>query len=129
MTLGEARAAGNALGVTASGTIDFASERAAIDGNLAPSYALNSLFGGVPVIGDILVSRPGEGVIGITYSVEGPFDSLTVFANPLSALAPGVLRRIFEGTAAERAARERARELGVDTPDAAPQEREQDPEP
>lgn len=129
LTLGEARAAGNALGVTASGTIDFASERAAIDGNLAPSYALNSLFGGVPVIGDILVSRPGEGVIGITYSVEGPFDSLTVFANPLSALAPGVLRRIFEGTAAERAARERARELGVDTPDAAPQEREQDPEP
>ncbi len=126
MTIGDARAAGNALGVTAAGTIDFASERAAIDGNLAPSYALNSLFGGVPVIGDILVSRPGEGVIGITYSVEGPFDSLTVFANPLSALAPGVLRRIFEGTAAERAARDRAREAGVEElapePEDAPEE-------
>ena len=60
------------------------------------------------MIGELLVSRPGEGVIGITYSVEGPFDSLTVFANPLSALAPGVLRRLFEGTAADRAARERA---------------------
>ena len=121
LTLGEARAAGNALGVTASGTIDFGAERAAIDGNLAPSYALNSLFGGVPVIGDLLVSRPGEGIIGITYSVEGPFDSLTVFANPLSALAPGVLRRIFEGTAAERAARERAGEVDAED-EAAPED-------
>jgi hypothetical protein len=108
LTIGEARAAGNSLGVTAAGTIDFTVQQAAIDGNLAPSYVLNSLFGEVPVIGDLLVSRPGEGVIGITYSVEGPFDSLTVFANPLSAFAPGLLRRIFEGTAAERAARERA---------------------
>ncbi|MDF1767334.1 AsmA-like C-terminal region-containing protein [Maricaulis sp.] len=107
LTIGDARARGSALGVTASGTVDFAGSLAAIDGNLAPSYVINSLFGGVPLIGEVLVSRPGEGVIGITYSVEGPFDSLTVFANPLSALAPGVLRRMFEGTAAERAARER----------------------
>ncbi|OLF73104.1 hypothetical protein AWH62_09165 [Maricaulis sp. W15] len=110
LTIGEGRARGSALGVTGAGTIDFADSHAAIDGNLAPSYVINSLFGGLPIIGEVLVSRPGEGVIGITYSVEGPFDSLTVFANPLSALAPGVLRRMFEGTAAERAARDRARE-------------------
>lgn len=116
LTIADARAAGNALGVTGAGTIDFEGERAAIDGNLAPSYVLNSLFGGVPLIGDLLVSRPGEGVIGITYSVEGPFDGLTVFANPLSALAPGLLRRIFEGTAAERAARRRASEAQDETP-------------
>ncbi|WP_291842643.1 AsmA-like C-terminal region-containing protein [Maricaulis sp.] len=110
LTIGDGRARGSALGVTGAGTIDFADSHAAIDGNLAPSYVINSLFGGLPVIGEVLVSRPGEGVIGITYSVEGPFDSLTVFANPLSALAPGVFRRMFEGTAAERAARDRARE-------------------
>ena len=114
LTIGEGRARGSALGVTATGTIDFAESHAAIDGNLAPSYVINSLFGGLPVIGEVLVSRPGEGVIGITYSVEGPFDGLTVFANPLSALAPGVFRRMFEGTAAERAARERARDAEGD---------------
>ncbi|WP_417492397.1 AsmA-like C-terminal region-containing protein [Maricaulis sp.] len=108
LTIGEARARGSALGVTASGTVDFTNQRAAIDGNLAPSYVLNSFLGDLPVIGDMLVSRPGEGIIGIVYSVEGPFDSLTVFANPLSALAPGFLRRIFEGSAADRAARDRA---------------------
>jgi len=108
LTIGEARARGSALGVTASGTVDFANKSAAIDGNLAPSYVLNSFLGDLPLIGDMLVSRPGEGIIGIVYSVEGPFDSLTVFANPLSALAPGFLRRIFEGSAADRAARDRA---------------------
>jgi len=110
LTLRDARATGASLGVTAAGTVDFTGQTTAIDGNLAPSYVLNSLLGEVPLIGDMLVSRPGEGVFGITYSVEGPFDGLTVFANPLSALAPGVLRRIFEGTAAERAARNRAEE-------------------
>ncbi|WP_417481450.1 AsmA-like C-terminal region-containing protein [Maricaulis sp.] len=116
LTIGEASARGSALGVTASGTVDFAGQRAAIDGNLAPSYVLNSFLGELPVIGDMLVSRPGEGIIGIVYSVEGPFDSLTVFANPLSALAPGFLRRIFEGSAADRAARDRAEARDEATP-------------
>jgi hypothetical protein len=125
LTIGEARAAGESLGVTAAGTVDFDGRAAAIDGNLAPSYVLNSLFGELPVIGELLVSRPGEGIIGITYSVEGPFDGLTVFANPLSAFAPGVLRRIFEGTAASRAARNRAEnanEAATDVEDTAEQE-------
>ncbi|MBO6798261.1 AsmA-like C-terminal region-containing protein [Maricaulis sp.] len=106
-TIGESQATGSSLGVTAAGSIDFEGRSAAIDGNLAPSYAVNSFFGNLPVIGELLISRPGEGVVGITYSVEGPFDSLTVFANPLSVLAPGVFRRMFEGTAAERAAANR----------------------
>ncbi|WP_417496551.1 AsmA-like C-terminal region-containing protein, partial [Maricaulis sp.] len=120
LTIGEARARGSALGVTASGTVDFANKSAAIDGNLAPSYVLNSFLGELPLIGDMLVSRPGEGIIGIVYSVEGPFDSLTVFANPLSALAPGFLRRIFEGSAAARAAREREEAQGGALPDILP---------
>jgi hypothetical protein len=114
MTLADASATGSALGVTAAGTIDFEGRTAAIDGNLAPSYVLNSFLGDMPLIGEILISRPGEGIFGITYSVEGPFDGLTVFANPLSALAPGVFRRIFEGSAADRAARLRAEDLESD---------------
>lgn len=111
LIIDEARAAGPSLGVTTGGSVDMEGEIIALDGVLAPSYGLNSLFGGLPLIGEMLVSRPGEGIIGVTFSVEGPFDGPTVFANPLSALAPGVLRRIFEGTAAERAARDRAQEI------------------
>lgn len=106
--IANARAAGPAIGITVDGTVDMDAETMGLDGVLAPSYGLNSLFGGLPLVGGLLVSREGEGVIGITFSVSGPFDQPTVFANPLSALVPGVLRRIFEGTAAERAARARA---------------------
>lgn len=106
--IANARAAGPALGVTVDGNVDLESEMMGLDGVLAPSYGLNSLFGNLPLVGGLLVSREGEGVIGITFSVSGSFDQPTVFANPLSALVPGVLRRIFEGTAAERAARVRA---------------------
>lgn len=105
--ISEARASGPSLGVTTEGTINMRANRLALDGVLAPSYGLNSFVGNLPLVGDALVSRPGEGVIGITFSAEGPFDQPTVIANPLSALAPGLLRRIFEGTAADR---ERARQ-------------------
>ncbi|WP_421786839.1 AsmA-like C-terminal region-containing protein [Hyphobacterium sp.] len=107
ISISEARASGPSLGVTTAGEINLGAERLALDGVLAPSYGLNSFVGNLPVVGEALISRPGEGVIGITFSIEGPFDQPTVAANPLSVLAPGVLRRLFEGTAAER---ERARQ-------------------
>ncbi|WBQ11567.1 hypothetical protein L2D01_07220 [Hyphomonadaceae bacterium ML37] len=102
LELREARAAGPSLGVTWSGVVNLEGSRMDIDGTLLPSYGINSVLGGLPVIGGLLTSRAGEGVIGVTFSVNGPFNSTRVTANPLSALAPGVLRRIFEGTSAER---------------------------
>lgn len=102
LELREARAAGPSLGVTWSGVVNLEGSRMDVDGTLLPSYGINSVLGGLPVIGGLLTSRTGEGVIGVTFSVNGPFNSTRVTANPLSALAPGVLRRIFEGTSAER---------------------------
>lgn len=98
----EARVAGPALGITWSGLVDFEAQRLALDGTLLPSYGMNSVLGELPVVGELFTSRRGEGVIGVTFSVQGPFDATQVTANPLSALAPGVFRRIFEGTSAER---------------------------
>jgi len=102
LELREARAAGPSLGVTWSGVVNLEGSRLDVDGTLLPSYGINSVLGGLPVIGGLLTSRTGEGVIGVTFSVNGPFNSTRVTANPLSALAPGVLRRIFEGTSGER---------------------------
>ena len=61
-----------------------------------PVYTINKFFGKFPIIGDLLVSRKGEGVLGFTYSIEGPMEEARVFVNPLSAFAPGFLRRLFE---------------------------------
>lgn len=97
MHIGEARATGPALGVTVTGNVDLVQKTMALNGALAPAYSLNSALGKIPVLGDVLVSRKGEGLFGLSYQVQGPFEELQVFVNPLSALTPGVLRRIFEG--------------------------------
>ncbi len=98
----DGRVAGPALGLTWTGVVDTAAERMNLSGTILPSYGLNSILGNLPVVGELLTSRRGEGVIGVTFTAEGPFSATRVTANPLSALAPGVFRRIFEGTSALR---------------------------
>lgn len=93
----DARAAGPSLGVTVSGPVSFTERTIALEGAIVPAYTYNSLLGVVPVIGDLLVSREGEGVFALRYSLNGSFDEFNVFVNPLSALTPGFMRRIFEG--------------------------------
>lgn len=122
----DGRVVGPSLGVTWTGIIHFEDPRIDVDGTILPSYGVNSVLGSLPVFGEIFTGRQGEGVIGVTFSASGPFDQTRVTANPLSALAPGVFRRMFEGTSAEReleALEARRRELQpgpdvVDDPDA-----------
>lgn len=97
MTIDNARATGSALGITAAGTVDLGAKTMDIKGALSPAYFLNSALGSIPLVGKALTSRKGEGVFGLSYSVKGPYDALQVFVNPLSAMTPGFLRRIFEG--------------------------------
>ena len=94
----DARASGPAIGVTASGYFDRHSNKIALEGALVPIYGLNSVLGAIPVLGDVLVSKKGEGIFGFSYAVRGNAEEPNVSVNPLSVLAPGILRRIFEGT-------------------------------
>jgi hypothetical protein len=102
LAMREARGVGPSLGVTWTGLADFEASRVDVDGTILPSYGVNSVLGSLPVFGELFTGRQGEGVIGVTFSVSGLFDQTRVTANPLSALAPGVFRRMFEGTSAER---------------------------
>ncbi len=94
----DARASGPSIGITADGYLDRRNNKLALEGALAPLYGLNSVLGAIPLIGDVLVSKKGEGIIGMSYSVSGDADEPKVAVNPLSVLTPGILRRIFEGT-------------------------------
>ena len=93
-----ARAAGGSVGITADGYVDRPRDQVSIGGTLAPVYGLNSVLGVVPILGNILVSKPGEGVIGMTYNVSGNSEEPKISVNPFSVLTPGIFRRIFEGT-------------------------------
>jgi hypothetical protein len=96
LVLAEVRAIG-AIGLTADGVFDLRHEPATCDvrGNVIPAYTLNSALGRVPLIGRFLVGRKGEGVFGIDYQVSGRTADPQVRVNPLTSVAPTVLRRWF----------------------------------
>lgn len=97
VTFTDARMAGPSMGLTGSGGYDIRADNLMVDGVVAPSPILNlSMLSNVPVIGNLLTSRRGEGVFGMTYSINGHAAAPRVFVNPVSALTPGILRRIFE---------------------------------
>jgi len=96
VTIREGRASGDAIGGTFAGTFDRKAERVDVSGTLVPIFGLNSMFGAVPVLGDILVSKKGEGIFGLTYAMKGNLNEPSLTVNPLSVFTPGIFRRIFE---------------------------------
>jgi hypothetical protein len=96
VTIREGRAAGPAIGATFGGTLDRKAEKVDVTGTLVPVYGLNSFLDSVPVLGDLLNSRKGEGVFGLTYAMKGNLNEPALTLNPLSVLTPGIFRRIFE---------------------------------
>ena len=93
----EARMRGRALGATADGYIDRPKNVIALKGSLIPAYGLNSIISNVPLLGDLLASKKGEGIFAITYTATGSADQPTYTTNPLAMATPGILRRIWEG--------------------------------
>ena len=87
---------GPVLGATMRGTVDFKTRRVALQGTYIPLYGLNSALGGIPLIGEILRGRPGEGIVGITFAVQGPLEAPQAIVNPLSIVTPGIFRQIWE---------------------------------
>ncbi|MDE2466328.1 MAG: AsmA-like C-terminal domain-containing protein [Alphaproteobacteria bacterium] len=120
LNIDDARASGPSIGLTASGYFDRSNDKVALEGALVPIYGLNSVLGAIPVLGDVLVSKKGEGIFGVSYTVRGNADEPDVSVNPLSVLAPGILRRIFEGTPTAPVAKK-------DAADKAASDRQQDP--
>lgn len=96
LTVSDARASGPSVGLTAQGTMTAGGGPVELKGAVAPAFQVNSLLGQAPVIGPLLVGRPGEGVVALSYDVKGRSDAPIVTVDPLSALAPGIFRRLFE---------------------------------
>ncbi|HUZ73612.1 MAG TPA: AsmA-like C-terminal domain-containing protein [Stellaceae bacterium] len=89
------RAYGGAIGITGGGTVERAAGTLDVSGTLIPAYTLNTVLGNIPVLGKLLLGGEGQGIFGANYRVAGPLDDPKISVNPLSALAPGFLRRLF----------------------------------
>lgn len=94
LTIGRMLAFGEAIGVTADGWIDLDRDWLELHGTVAPAYLLNSIFGQVPVIG--LLGGGSQGMFAANYRLSGASGEPQVIVNPLSALAPGILRQLFD---------------------------------
>ncbi len=90
----EGRTSGSSLGLTFKGRIVKREDLIRVEGTIVPVSMINEIISGIPLIGDILTGG-GGGVIAATYRVEGPIKTPQVTVNPLSALAPGILRTIL----------------------------------
>jgi hypothetical protein len=97
------RTSGSSIGLTFEGKIDKREDLTDVGGTVVPVTFVNDFISNIPLIGDILTGGGGA-LIAATYSIKGPVKTPTVSVNPLSALTPGILRRIFfEEDKADRA--------------------------
>lgn len=87
---------GPTVGATIEGNIDYVRDAVNVRGTLVPLYGLNNMFGQIPIVGLFLGGGSNEGIFGITYEVSGPTSNPRPMVNPISAIAPGVLRKFFE---------------------------------
>jgi hypothetical protein len=101
---------GPVIGATVDGQIDYPRDELRMRGTIVPLYGLNNIFGQIPIVG-LFLGGPNEGPIGITYEVVGKPGSPVLRVNPVSAVAPGLLRKVFEfpSTTNERAFQDPAR--------------------
>ena len=104
LSISKGRAFGNALGLTATGAVDVNAEHINLKGAASPAYGLSRAIGSIPILGELLTGSRKEGVFAANYSVIGSLDDPDFEINPLSALAPGILREIFNAAPVEHSA-------------------------
>lgn len=95
LAMRDAVMSGTEIGLTVDGYIDLARDRIDVSGSFIPAYGLNSLVSNIPVIGLMLAGGQHEGVFAVSFRVSGAFSAPVLTVNPLSVIAPGLLRKVF----------------------------------
>ncbi|MGE0501804.1 MAG: DUF3971 domain-containing protein [Rhizobiaceae bacterium] len=87
---------GPLIGSTFQGTLYDERGNMDLTGTFMPAYGLNRIFGEIPLFGEILGNGRDRGLIGVTYRLSGKAAEPRLQINPLSVIAPGIFRTIFE---------------------------------
>jgi hypothetical protein len=96
LTIRDGVVKGPMIGGTIEGSIDYPGNQVRMSGTFVPVYGLNNMFGQIPIVGLFLGGGSNEGLIGVTYEIVGTPGQPVLNVNPISAMAPGVLRKIFQ---------------------------------
>jgi hypothetical protein len=95
LTVREGVAKGPAIGGTIEGTLDYNANQVRMSGTFVPLFGLNNLLGQIPGVG-LFFGGSNEGVFAVTYEVVGTPSAPVLHINPISAMLPGVTRKIME---------------------------------
>lgn len=87
---------GPLIGTTFQGVLYDQQGQMNMTGTFMPAYGLNRIFGELPLVGVILGNGRDRGLIGVTYKLSGDANAPKLHVNPLSVIAPGIFRTIFE---------------------------------
>ena len=96
LSVANALVRGPDVGAAFRGTVYDKDNQMRIAGTFMPAYALNSLLSHVPIVGLVLGNGRERGLIGVTFLLQGDYKKPKITVNPLSIIAPGVFRQIFE---------------------------------
>ncbi|MGH6761521.1 MAG: DUF3971 domain-containing protein [Phyllobacterium sp.] len=87
---------GMTIGATFQGTLIDPKGNMSITGTFMPAYGVNRIFGEIPILGAFLGNGRDRGLIGITFKLIGSAKQPQIIVNPISVIAPGIFRSIFE---------------------------------
>lgn len=93
--IGDTLIQGPDMGATAQGIIRKVDGAIDIDGTIIPAYQLNSAIGEIPLVGDIVTGGKGQGMFALSYALGGTMADPRFQVNPVSAIAPGIIRKLF----------------------------------
>jgi Protein of unknown function len=86
---------GATIGGTIEGSIDYPANQVRMSGTFVPIYGLNNMFGQIPIFG-LFLGGSNEGLFGVTYEIVGTTGQPVLRVNPISAILPGLSRKIME---------------------------------
>lgn len=97
--LGDVILRGPDMCATADGVIRKKDGALDVTGSVIPACGITGAFNNVPLLGGILSGgNNNEGLFGVTYAMGGTLAAPDIKVNPISALAPGIFRRLFDFT-------------------------------
>ncbi|MCM5560023.1 AsmA-like C-terminal region-containing protein [Pleomorphomonas sp. JP5] len=97
LSIGEGFIRTGTAGLTMAGDVDFSKNALRLAGSYLPANQLDSVLASIPLLGQTIFAGGGRsGLLGVSYRLSGPIDAPSLSVNPLSAIAPGIFRRLFE---------------------------------
>lgn len=122
LSVSDGRTSGNSLGLTFDGKFDQRAKTMDVSGTIVPLSGINKIVGSIPLIGNLLGG--GDGLFAATYTMRGSNKEPEIIVNPLSVLAPGIIRKIlFESSPVESVPDKKIQENnGRDAPAQVPQD-------